>query len=64
MASSLTWMMNCVIFGAGLFKSLSQGQITKDDAITKIKGLSSQLTDEEAHYLLKRVNDLVYGKEE
>lgn len=54
------WTMNCVIFGAELFKLLSQGQITKEEAIAKIKNLSSELTDEKASYLLKRVNDLVY----
>lgn len=55
------WTMNCVIFGAELFKSLSQGQISKDDAIAKIKNLSSELTVPEAAYLLKRVQDLVVG---
>jgi len=53
------WTMNCVIFGAELFRSLYRGQISKDDAIAKIKNLSSELTDEEATYLLKRVQDLV-----
>ena len=54
------WTMNCVIFGAELFKLLSTGQITKEEAIAKIKNLSSELTDELASYLLKRVNDLIY----
>jgi len=53
------WTMNCVIFGAELFKSLYQGQISKEDAIAKIKTLSSELTDDEVTYLLKRVQDLV-----
>ena len=55
------WTMNCVLFGAELFKQLSQGQIKKEDAIAKIKGLSSELTDEETTYLLKRLQDLVVG---
>jgi hypothetical protein len=53
------WTMNCVIFGAELFKLLYEGSITKVDAIAKVKNLSSELTDEEAGYLLKRIQDLV-----
>ena len=48
------WTMNCVIFGANLFKSLYRGQISKDAAIAKIKNLSSELTDGETTYLLKK----------
>lgn len=55
------WMMNCVLFGAELFKQLYRGQLTKEDAITKTKDLSSELTDEEAAYLVKRVQDKVTG---
>ena len=53
------WTMNCVIFGAELFRSLYHGQISKDDAIAKIQNLSSGFTDEEETYLLRRVQDLV-----
>ena len=55
------WTMNCVIFGAELFKQLSQGQIKKEDAMARVKNLSSSLTDEETAYLLKRIQDLVVG---
>lgn len=54
------WTMNCVIFGAELFKLLSTGQISKTDAIARIKKLTSEINDETAIYLLKRVNELVY----
>jgi len=53
--------MNCVILGAELFKLLYTGQIPKEEAIAKIKNLSSELTDEEVSYLLMRVNKLVYS---
>ncbi len=53
------WTMNCVLFGAELFKQLSQGQLKKEDAIVKIKSLSSALTDEDPPYLLQRIQDLV-----
>ena len=55
------WTMNCVLFGAGLFKKLSQGQIKKEDAIAEIKNLSSDLTDAEVTYLLGRIQALVTG---
>jgi len=58
---SNTWTMNCVIFGAELFKSLLRGQISKDDAIAKIRNLTSELTDIEVSYLLERVQDMVTG---
>jgi len=55
------WTMNCVLFGASLFKKLSQGQLKKEEAIAEIKNLSSSLTDETAAYTLKRIQDLVTG---
>lgn len=55
------WTMNCVIFGAALFKKFSQGQITKEDAIAEIKNLTSSLGIDERAYLLKRIQDLVTG---
>jgi len=55
------WAMNCVLFGAGLFRQLSRGQVTKEEALAKIRELTSQFTDEEVTYLLKRLNDLVYS---
>lgn len=61
MPDSVQWTMNCVLFGAGLFKKLSQGQLKKEDAIAEVKNLSSELTDEFADYLLKRIQDLVTG---
>jgi len=54
------WAINCVIFGAELFKKLSRGQIKKEDALAEIKNLSSVLSDESAAYLLRRLNDLKY----
>ena len=53
------WTMNCVIFGADLFKQLSQGQLKKEEAIAKVKNLSSELTDDETVYLLKRIQNIV-----
>ncbi len=58
--STNPWMMACVLSGAELFKKLSQGQISKEDAIAEIKNLSSEMTDESAAYLLQRLNELVY----
>jgi len=57
--ASRQWTMNCVIFGAELFKALSQGQLSKEEALERIKNLSSELGIEEAPYLLKRIQDLV-----
>lgn len=53
------WTINCVLFGAVLFKLLSQGQVTQEDAIAQIKDLSSSLRDGEVSYLLTRLQDLV-----
>ena len=53
-------LMNFVLFGAQLYKDLYQGQLAKDAAVAQIKNLSSALTDTEAAYLLKRVQDLIY----
>ena len=52
------WTMNCVIFGAELLRTLYYGEISKDDAIARIKNLSSELTDAEASYLLERIQDV------
>ena len=52
---------DCVIRGARLFKLLSQGQITKGEALIELKRLSPDATVEEAEALLKRVNELVYS---
>lgn len=52
-------IMNAVIFGAGLYKKLYQGEISKENAISEIKNLSSELSDVEAPYLLKRVMDKI-----
>lgn len=54
------WTMNCALFGAALFKQLSRGQIKKEDAIARIKNLSSDISDDVAAYLLRRLNDLIY----
>ena len=53
------WTMNCVIFGAELFKLLYQGKISKADAIAKVQNLTPELSGMEAGYLLKRIQDLV-----
>ena len=53
------WTMNCVLFGAEIFKKLSQGQITKEQASVEIKNLSSELDDIHVGYLLGRLDDLV-----
>jgi len=51
--------MNCVLFGARIFKQLSQGQLSKEEAIGEIRNLTSELSDTEMDYLLRRVQDLV-----
>ncbi|MBA7639999.1 hypothetical protein ES703_47660 [subsurface metagenome] len=59
MPSNNQWTMNCVLFGAELFKRLSQGQLSKREAIAKIVNLTSELTDDERVYLLRRIQDLI-----
>ena len=59
MSTQSQWAMNCVLFGAELFKQLAQGQLSKEKAIEKIRGLTSELTETEIVYLLRRVQDLV-----
>lgn len=51
-------VMNSVLFGAGLFRSLSRGELNKDDAVEKIKGLSSDLNEQAARYLLERILEM------
>ena len=63
MENTNQWTMNCVLFGAGLCRKLSQGQLKKEEAIAEIKNLTSALTDEEAAYLLRRLQILVYAGE-
>ena len=50
--------MNYILFGAELFKQLYLFEIKEEDAIDKIKNLSSALSDKEATYLLERIQAL------
>lgn len=61
MPTNNQWTMNCVIFGADLFKQLYRGQLTKEEAIAKIRSLTSELRDTEVDYLLHRVQELITG---
>ena len=54
--------VNCVITGAELFKLLSHGQITKGEALIKIKSLAPEASVEEADALLSKINSMVYGR--
>jgi len=52
-----TWTMNCIIFGVELTMLLQQKK--RDEAINKVKELTSSLTDIEAEYLVNRVELLL-----
>ena len=52
--SGLNWTMNCVLFGAEIISLLKVGK--QEEALEKIKNLTSELDDTAARYLLERLN--------
>ena len=54
--SDLTWTMNCVLFGVKIISLVRAGK--DQEALVKIKNLTSQFDDSQANYLLMRLKEL------
>uniref|UniRef100_A0A6H2A1W2 Uncharacterized protein n=1 Tax=viral metagenome TaxID=1070528 RepID=A0A6H2A1W2_9ZZZZ len=53
---TLTWTMNCVLFGAKVIKLIKDGK--QQEAVAEIKNLSSEFDDTSATYLAKRLAEI------
>lgn len=49
--SDLNWTMNCILFGARITQKLSN----RAEVIKELKNLTSEIDDETAEYLYKRL---------
>ena len=54
--NSLTWTMNCVLFGAKIIKLIREDK--EIEAVAEVKNLSSEFDDTSARYLVERLKNL------
>ena len=52
----IAWTMNCILFGAEIIELVKQGK--KEEALAKIKGLTSEIDDTTADYIFMRLSEL------
>ena len=50
------WAMNCILFGANIMNQVREGK--NQEVLEKIRGLSSEIDEGTANYLLFRLKEL------
>jgi len=54
--ADISWTMNCILFGAEIMDLIKANK--DEEAITKIRSLTSEFDDATAEYLLMRLKEI------